>query len=100
MPPLLRSMLLLVAAATLAPGSSAVSLSQADEFEDGTSAGWFTGTGPNLGFPTSPQVEATGHWGREVREIENVDDPLYSAWAFGVGLRWEFFDGGRHDRGV
>lgn len=42
-----------------------------------------------------PQVELTGHWGREVREIENVDDPLYSAWAFGVGLRWEFFDGGR-----
>jgi HAE1 family hydrophobic/amphiphilic exporter-1 len=42
-----------------------------------------------------PQVEFTGHWGREVREIENVDDPLYSAWAFGVGLRWEFFDGGR-----
>jgi outer membrane protein TolC len=42
-----------------------------------------------------PQVEFTGSWGREVREIENVDDPLYSAWAFGVGLRWEFFDGGR-----
>lgn len=42
-----------------------------------------------------PQVEFTGHWGREVREIENVDDPLYSSWAFGVGLRWEFFDGGR-----
>lgn len=42
-----------------------------------------------------PQVEFTGHWGREVREIENVDDPLYSTWAFGVGLRWEFFDGGR-----
>lgn len=42
-----------------------------------------------------PQVEFTGSWGREVREIENFDDPLYSAWAFGVGLRWEFFDGGR-----
>jgi HAE1 family hydrophobic/amphiphilic exporter-1 len=42
-----------------------------------------------------PQVEFTGSWGREVREIENVDDRLYSAWAFGVGLRWEFFDGGR-----
>ncbi len=42
-----------------------------------------------------PQVDATGRWGREVRLIENLDDPLYSSWSFGVGLRWEFFDGGR-----
>ncbi len=42
-----------------------------------------------------PQIDFTGSWGREVRELGNLDDPLYSAWSFGVGLRWEFFDGGR-----
>ncbi len=42
-----------------------------------------------------PHVDATGRWGREVRLVENFDDPLYSSWAFGVGLRWELFDGGR-----
>ncbi len=42
-----------------------------------------------------PQIELTGSWGREVRELSNFDDPLYSAWAFGVGLRWELLDGGR-----
>jgi HAE1 family hydrophobic/amphiphilic exporter-1 len=42
-----------------------------------------------------PQIDLDGSWGREVRLIENFDDPLYSAWSFGVGLRWEFFDGGR-----
>lgn len=42
-----------------------------------------------------PQIEFTGSWGREVREVENFGEPLYSAWSFGVGLRWELFDGGR-----
>jgi len=42
-----------------------------------------------------PQIDFTGSYGREVREFGNFGDPLYSSWAFGVGLRWEFFDGGR-----
>lgn len=42
-----------------------------------------------------PQIDFTGSYGREVRELGNFGDPLYSSWAFGVGLRWEFFDGGR-----
>jgi HAE1 family hydrophobic/amphiphilic exporter-1 len=42
-----------------------------------------------------PQLELTGFWGREVRLVTNLEDPLYSSWAFNFGLRWEFFDGGR-----
>lgn len=42
-----------------------------------------------------PQLELTGFWGREVRLVTNFEDPLYSSWAFNVGLRWELFDGGR-----
>ncbi|HSM15224.1 MAG TPA: TolC family protein [Thermoanaerobaculia bacterium] len=42
-----------------------------------------------------PQVDLTGSYGREVRLLDNFDDPLYSAWNVAVGLRWEFFDGGR-----
>lgn len=42
-----------------------------------------------------PQIEFAGSWGREVRELDNFGDPLYSAWSAGLGLRWEFFDGGR-----
>lgn len=42
-----------------------------------------------------PQIEFNGRYGRQVREIENVSDPLYSDWAVSVGMRWEFFDGGR-----
>jgi HAE1 family hydrophobic/amphiphilic exporter-1 len=42
-----------------------------------------------------PQIELNGSWGREVRLPENFEEPLYSAWSFGVELRWEFFDGGR-----
>ena len=42
-----------------------------------------------------PQVELTGFWGREVRLVTNFEDPLYSSWAFNLGLRWELFDGGR-----
>jgi len=42
-----------------------------------------------------PQIDFTGSYGREVREFGNFGDPLYATWAFGVGLRWEFLDGGR-----
>jgi len=42
-----------------------------------------------------PQIELTGSFGREVREVDNFGDPLYEAWSLGVGLRWELFDGGR-----
>ncbi len=42
-----------------------------------------------------PQVEFAGSWGREVRRIDDFSDPLYSAWAASLGLRWELFDGGR-----
>jgi HAE1 family hydrophobic/amphiphilic exporter-1 len=42
-----------------------------------------------------PQIDFDGSYGREVRLVENFSDSLYSAWSFGVGLRWEFFDGGR-----
>jgi outer membrane protein TolC len=42
-----------------------------------------------------PQIEFNGRYGRQVREIENVSDPLYADWAVSIGMRWEFFDGGR-----
>lgn len=42
-----------------------------------------------------PRLDLDGYWGREVREPDNYGDPLYDAWAFTVGARWEFFDGGR-----
>jgi outer membrane protein len=42
-----------------------------------------------------PRVDLDGYWGREVRLFDNYGDPLYDAWAFTVGARWEFFDGGR-----
>ena len=42
-----------------------------------------------------PQIDFAGSWGREVRRIENFDDPLYSTWSFGVSLRWSLLDGGR-----
>lgn len=42
-----------------------------------------------------PQIDATGSWGREVRLVDDFSDPQFDAWAFGVGLRWDFFDGGR-----
>ncbi len=42
-----------------------------------------------------PQIDFTGSYGREVRDVGNFSDPLYSSWQVGVGLRWEFLDGGR-----
>jgi outer membrane protein TolC len=44
---------------------------------------------------TLPRLDLNASWGREVRLIENVTDPLYNAWSFSLDLRWEFFDGGR-----
>lgn len=42
-----------------------------------------------------PQVDLNGFYGHTVREYRNIDDPLYADWAVALGLRWEFFDGGR-----
>lgn len=42
-----------------------------------------------------PQVEFNGAWGRQVRLVENFDDPLFADWRFSVGVSWSFFDGGR-----
>ncbi|HEX2254408.1 MAG TPA: TolC family protein, partial [Thermoanaerobaculia bacterium] len=42
-----------------------------------------------------PQVELNGFLGRQVREFENFSDSLYDDYAVSLGLRWEFFDGGR-----
>jgi outer membrane protein TolC len=42
-----------------------------------------------------PQIEFEGQYGREVRLVENLEDDLFASWSVGVGLRWEFFDGGR-----
>lgn len=44
---------------------------------------------------TLPRLDLNASWGREVRLIDNLGDPLYNAWAFSLDLRWEFFDGGR-----
>jgi outer membrane protein len=42
-----------------------------------------------------PQIELTGRYGRQAREVENLGDELFSDWAVAVGLSWELFDGGR-----
>lgn len=42
-----------------------------------------------------PQLEFNGSYGRTVRLIDNLDDSLFADWAVAVGLRWDFFDGGR-----
>lgn len=42
-----------------------------------------------------PQIDFNGYYGRQVRLPENVTDPLFDNWLVSVGLRWEFFDGGR-----
>ena len=42
-----------------------------------------------------PQIEFNGRYGRQVRLTENFTDPLFADWSVAVGLRWEFFDGGR-----
>lgn len=42
-----------------------------------------------------PQVEFTGLYGREAREVQDLGERLFDNWAVAVGMRWEFFDGGR-----
>lgn len=42
-----------------------------------------------------PQIELTGLFGREARQVGNLDDPLFANWQVAVGMRWEFFDGRR-----
>ncbi len=42
-----------------------------------------------------PQVNLSGLYGHTARVPENLSDSLYSDWAVALGLRWEFFNGGR-----
>ncbi len=42
-----------------------------------------------------PRIDLSGYWGREVRLVTNLADPLYSSWAAALELSWPFFDGGR-----
>lgn len=42
-----------------------------------------------------PRVDLSGHWGRQVRLIENLDDPRFDDWLISVDLSWSVFDGGR-----
>lgn len=42
-----------------------------------------------------PQVDLSGFYGHSAREYQNLSDPLYSDWLVAIGLRWEFYDGGR-----
>lgn len=42
-----------------------------------------------------PQIDLNGLYGHTVRLPENWNDSLYSDWAVAIGLRWEFFSGGR-----
>jgi outer membrane protein len=42
-----------------------------------------------------PQVEFTGLYGRQARVVDNLSNSLFDNWFFSLGMRWEFFDGGR-----
>jgi len=42
-----------------------------------------------------PRVDLSGRWGRQVRLIENIDDPRYDDWLISLDLSWSIFDGGR-----
>jgi len=42
-----------------------------------------------------PQVELNGFFGRQARLYENLDQALYDNYSVSLGVRWEFFDGGR-----
>lgn len=42
-----------------------------------------------------PHIDLAGNFGRTVREIRNLNEPLYDDWRVGVTLSWDFFDGGR-----
>ncbi len=42
-----------------------------------------------------PQVEFASLYGRQVRLVDDLTDPLFDNWAVSVGLTWSLFDGGR-----
>jgi outer membrane protein TolC len=42
-----------------------------------------------------PQVDLTGIYGHSVRLFDDLDDSRFKDWTFAIGMRWEFFDGGR-----
>jgi outer membrane protein TolC len=42
-----------------------------------------------------PQLNLNGFYGHTARETGNLDDTLYADWFLGIGLSWQFFDGGR-----
>jgi HAE1 family hydrophobic/amphiphilic exporter-1 len=42
-----------------------------------------------------PQVELDGFFGRQARLYENLGETLYDDYSLALGVRWEFFDGGR-----
>ena len=42
-----------------------------------------------------PQLDLAGVYGHTVRLPENWNDPLYQDWSVAIGLRWDFFNGGR-----
>jgi outer membrane protein TolC len=42
-----------------------------------------------------PHLDLDGNYGRTVRELQNLDQPLYDDWRVGITLSWEFFDGNR-----
>lgn len=42
-----------------------------------------------------PRLDLNGSYGREVRLVDNLGDPLYDAWSFTLEMKWSLFDGGR-----
>ncbi len=42
-----------------------------------------------------PQLEFMGNYGRTVRLLDNLSDPLFADWSVSIGLTWSVFDGGR-----
>ena len=44
---------------------------------------------------TRPRVDLNGFYGHTARFYQDLDDKEFADWAVGIGLRWEFFDGGR-----
>ena len=42
-----------------------------------------------------PQIDLTGMYGHTVRLFDDIDDSRFKDWAVAIGMRWEFFDGGR-----
>ena len=42
-----------------------------------------------------PQIDLTGSYGHSVRLFDDINDSRFKDWAFALGMRWEFFDGGR-----